>query len=64
MKTIDYPLIQPDEVITEVRRTKVALAAKHNFDVMAMVRSLQEREQNEKREQDSDVHPATPSESK
>ena len=51
MKTIDYPVIQPDPVITEVRRIKTALAAKHNFDVTAMIRSLQEREQKQKREQ-------------
>ncbi|NJK93485.1 MAG: type II toxin-antitoxin system VapC family toxin [Blastochloris sp.] len=48
MKTTDYPRIEPDEVIAEVRRIKTALAAKHNFDVKAMTRSLQEREKKEK----------------
>lgn len=47
MKTIDPALPQADPIITEVRRVKTALAAKHNFDVVAMVRSLQEREQQE-----------------
>jgi flagellar biosynthesis regulator FlbT len=51
MKTIDSPIFQSDPVISEVRRVKTALAAKHNFDVMAMVRSLQEREKKQKREQ-------------
>lgn len=44
MKTIDSPLLQADPVISEVRHAKIALAAKHNFDVKAMVRSLQERQ--------------------
>jgi len=47
MKTIDPALPQADPIITEVRRVKTELAAKHNFDVVAMVRSLQEREQQE-----------------
>jgi flagellar biosynthesis regulator FlbT len=51
MKTIDSPIIQADPVISEVRRVKTALAAKHDFDVLAMVRSLQEREQKQKCEQ-------------
>ncbi len=50
MKTIDSLLIHPDPVMSEVRSIKTALAAKHNFDVMAMIRSLQEREQKQKRE--------------
>jgi len=50
MKTIDSLLIRPDPVMSEVRSIKTALAAKHNFDVMAMIRSLQEREQKQKRE--------------
>lgn len=53
MKTTDSPLLQADPVISEVRRAKVALAAKHNFDVTAMVRSLQERERLEKCEEDA-----------
>ena len=44
MKTIDPSLLQADPVISEVRRVKTALAAKHNFDVSAMVRDLQERD--------------------
>jgi hypothetical protein len=36
--------------MSEVRSIKTALAAKHNFDVMAMIRSLQDREQKQKRE--------------
>jgi len=59
MKTTDYPQLQADPVITEVRRAKVALAAKHNFDVMAMVRSLQERERLYKCEQDASEKPTT-----
>lgn len=51
MKTIDSPLLQADPVITEVRRIKTLLAAKHDFDVMKMVRSLQKREQEQKYEQ-------------
>jgi len=50
MKTIDPPLIQPDPVITAVRRVKTELAARHNFDVSAMVRALQEREKLQKSE--------------
>jgi len=48
MKTIDSQLLQADPVISEVRRVKTTLAAKHNFDVMAMVRALQEREKKKK----------------
>ena len=48
MKTIDSPLLQADPVICEVRRVKTALAAKHNFDVLAMIRALQEREKKKK----------------
>ncbi len=47
MKTIDPAFPNADPIIAEVRRAKTALAAKHNFDVMAMVRSLQDREQQE-----------------
>jgi hypothetical protein len=36
--------------MAEVRSIKTALAAKHNFDVMAMIRSLQDREQKQKSE--------------
>jgi hypothetical protein len=48
MKTIDSLLIRPDPVMSEVRSIKTALAAKHNFDVMAMIQSLQDREQKQK----------------
>ena len=51
MKTIDTPILQADPVISEVRRVKTALAVKHNFDVVAMVQSLQERERKQKGEQ-------------
>jgi flagellar biosynthesis regulator FlbT len=48
MKTVDSAPLQADPVISEVRRVKTALAAKHNFDVMAMTRELQEREKKQK----------------
>jgi len=44
MKTADQPELKADPIIAEVRQIKTALAAKHNFDVAAMVRALQERE--------------------
>ena len=47
MKTIEPTQRMADPIITEVRRVKTALAAKYNFDVIAMVRALQEREKNE-----------------
>jgi len=53
MNPIDLPVPQADSVISEVRRVKTALAAKHNFDVVAMVRSLQERERKQKNDQGS-----------
>ena len=48
MKTIESDLLRADPIMTEVRHAKTALAAKYNFDVAAMVRALQEREQQEK----------------
>ena len=45
MKTIDSQSLHADPIINEVRRAKTALAAKYNYDVVAMVRALQEREQ-------------------
>jgi flagellar biosynthesis regulator FlbT len=54
MKTTDPSILDADPVITELRRVKTALAAKHNFDVLAMVRALQEREKKQKCEQDED----------
>jgi hypothetical protein len=56
MKTIDSTLLQADPVISEVRRAKIAVAAKHHFDVTAMIRSLQERQ---KLQQASTGQPAT-----
>lgn len=51
MKTIETTSIKADPVIREVRRAKVALAQKYDFDVRAMVRALRERDENEKCEQ-------------
>ena len=45
---MDSESLQADPIMAEVRRAKTALAAKYNFDVAAMVRALQEREQQEK----------------
>lgn len=45
MKTLEEHLIKADPVITEVRRAKVALAQKYDFDVLAMVRGLRERDE-------------------
>lgn len=42
MKTIDQPTQAVDEVIAEVRRNKLAVAEKHDFDVDSLLRSLQE----------------------
>jgi len=64
MKTTDSPLLQADPVISEVRRAKIALAARHNFDVTAMARSLQERDRKQKCEQAGGGQPATRPESK
>jgi hypothetical protein len=48
MKTVDFLVFQTDPVMTELRRVKTALAAKHEFDVTAMVRSLQKRQEETK----------------
>ena len=53
MKTIELPILQADPVISEVRRVKTSLAAKHDFNVLAMVRSLQERERKLKSEKNT-----------
>ncbi|MCC5804878.1 MAG: hypothetical protein JJU00_01000 [Opitutales bacterium] len=45
MKTVEDSLIKADSVIAEVRRAKTALAQKYDFDVLAMVRSLRERDE-------------------
>lgn len=47
MKTVKENTIKADPVITEVHRAKVALAQKYDFDVLAMVRGLRERDENE-----------------
>lgn len=44
MKTIDTPETVVDTVISEVRRHKQEIAEAFGFDVMALGRSLQERE--------------------
>lgn len=44
MKAIDYPKPVVDPVITEVRRHKQEIAAAFGFDVVALGRSLQQRE--------------------
>ena len=40
-----------------MRRVKTAPAAKHNFDVLAMGRALQEREEKQKCERDDAINP-------
>jgi hypothetical protein len=57
MNPIDLPVPQADSVISEVRRVKTALAAKQNFDMVAMVRSPQERERKQKNDQGSALIP-------
>lgn len=44
MKTIDYPKPIVDPVMAEVRRHKEEIAAAFGYDVVALCRSLQERE--------------------
>jgi hypothetical protein len=44
MKTIDTPKKAVDQVITEVWRHKQEIRAAFGFDVMALGRSLQQRE--------------------
>lgn len=44
MKTIDGPKKAVDQVITEVRRHKQEIGEAFGFDVMALGRSLQQRE--------------------
>lgn len=69
MKTIDYPKTMVDPVITEVRRHKQEIAAAFGFDVMALGRSLQQRETGDPRfktpggGQDAAAPPATRPES-
>jgi hypothetical protein len=49
MKTIDYPKTVADPVITEIRRHKQEIAETFDFDVMALGRSLQQREAGDSR---------------
>ena len=44
MKTIDTPISVTDPVISEVRRHKHAIAEEFGFDVIALARSLQQRQ--------------------
>ncbi len=44
MKTIDFPKTVTDPVITEVRRHKTETAEAFGFDVVALGRSLQQRQ--------------------
>lgn len=44
MKTIDYPKTVIDPVISEVRRHKQDITEAFGFDVVALGRSLQQRE--------------------
>lgn len=44
MKTIDVPKKSVDQVITEVRRHKEEIGEAFGFDVVALGRSLQQRE--------------------
>jgi hypothetical protein len=55
MKTIELPILQADPVISEVRRVKTSLAAKHDFNVLAMARTLQERERKLKSKKNADL---------
>jgi hypothetical protein len=48
MKTVQEPCLKADPVITEVRRAKVALAVRYNFDVNVMVRGQRELDQQDK----------------
>ena len=69
MKTIDTPTAVVDEVISEVRRHKRAIAENFGFDVVALGRALQKRQEGDPRfvtvkgEQDGAHQPATRPES-
>ena len=59
MKTIDTPVTVTDEVMTEVRRHKQAIAEQFNFDVTALGRSLQKRQEEDARFQNAQgTHPS------
>lgn len=70
MKTTDYPKTLIDPVIAEVRRHKQEIAEAFGFDVVALGRSLQRRENGDPRfklpgsERDGGGQPATRHESK
>lgn len=70
MKTIDFPKTVIDPVITEVRRHKTEIAEAFGFDVVALGRSLQQRQIGDLRfkipagEQGGGGQPATSAESK
>ena len=49
MKTIDTTLSVPDPVISEVRQHKRAIAEKFGLDVIALGRSLQQRQTGDSR---------------
>lgn len=49
MKTIDTPKAVVDEVISEVRRHKQAIAAEHDYNVDSLLRDLQERQRSNPR---------------
>ena len=59
MKTIDTPVTVTDEVMTEVRRHKQAIAEQFNFDVTALGRWLQKRQEEDARFQNvQNDHPS------
>jgi hypothetical protein len=67
MKTIDMVPSVPDPVIQEIRRHKGAIAEAFGFDVVALGRSLQERQARDPRfaiSQGVDGQPTTRSETK
>lgn len=49
MKTSDTPKAVVDEVISEVRRHKQAIAAEHDYNVDSLLRDLQERQRSNPR---------------
>ena len=55
MKTLDIPILAADPVISEVRRAKTAVGQKYGFDVLAMVRSLRELDEQDNANKPSQV---------
>lgn len=47
MKTAEPIPMKADPVISELWRTKAALAEKHGYDVLAMIRALRSRDATE-----------------